>query len=345
MGCPYCRSQLIVRHGKRKIKRAVVQIYKCQTCGKFFSDKALKHKSYDAKIILNAISAYNLGYTLEQTAKEMAKRSHIKIPESTIHSWIRQYSGICTFRRIRESALRSFSPKDMVLTERLQHRQIYEFRVHRAKLLLQANELPKEKSGPLKNYLESIQTDKFPHHIFTVPDVELEKRASQLKADLLKVTGLEKENLANKLAGLGLLLAKTNRERHQAVQDFMLVNDSCTIAAEVPVYLTEDDIRYFRGRGFTFDFEGYRTPITGHIDVLQIRNGLIHILDYKPDAARVNAVSQLAIYALALASRTKLAVKDFKCAWFDDKSYYEFFPLHAVYEKAKRCREPQKTGM
>jgi hypothetical protein len=31
-------------------------------------------------------------------------------------------------------------------------------------------------------------------------------------------------------------------------------------------------------------------------------------------ADKVNAVNQLTIYALALASRTRLAVKDFKCA-------------------------------
>jgi hypothetical protein len=36
---------------------------------------------------------------------------------------------------------------------------------------------------------------------------------------------------------------------------------------------------------------------------------------------------------LALAARTKTPVKDFKCAWFDDRNYYEFFPLKAVYEK------------
>jgi ATP-dependent exoDNAse (exonuclease V) beta subunit len=113
----------------------------------------------------------------------------------------------------------------------------------------------------------------------------------------------------------------------------MLINDSVTIAAEVPVYLTKDDIEYFKNKEFTFNFENYRTPITGHIDILQIRNGLIHILDYKPEAEKVNAVNQLAIYALALASRTKLAVKDLKAAWFDDKSYYESFPLHVVYMK------------
>ncbi|MEM5820528.1 MAG: PD-(D/E)XK nuclease family protein [Candidatus Aenigmatarchaeota archaeon] len=82
---------------------------------------------------------------------------------------------------------------------------------------------------------------------------------------------------------------------------------------EISVYLLNDDIKYFKKQRIYF-FENYRTPITGHIDILQIRNGLIHILDYKPNAEKVNAINQLTIYALALASRTKLAVKDFKCA-------------------------------
>ena len=68
--------------------------------------------------------------------------------------------------------------------------------------------------------------------------------------------------MANKLAELGLLLAKTNRERHQAIEDFMLINDSVTIACEVPVYLTNDDIAYFKSKGFTFAFKNYRTLIS-----------------------------------------------------------------------------------
>ncbi|MEM4772706.1 MAG: PD-(D/E)XK nuclease family protein [Nanoarchaeales archaeon] len=104
----------------------------------------------------------------------------------------------------------------------------------------------------------------------------------------------------------------------------MLINDSTTMTYEISVYLLNDDIKYFKKQRIYF-FENYRTPITGHIDILQIRNGLIHILDYKPNAEKVNAINQLTIYALALASRTKLAVKDFKCAWFDEKYYFEFF--------------------
>lgn len=333
MNCPYCQSQLVVKYGRRKIKRIIVQIYKCQTCNKFFSDKLLKHKSYDAKTILRAISTYNLGYNLQQTAKEMAKRFHQKIPESTLRSWIKGYSNICRFLRLRKQAAKLFKLEEMILSQKLQHNQVYNFKLHKAKLQLQAKELPEQKFQLLKEYLEKIPTDGFPHHIFTIADEELEKHASQLKANLLKVTKLQKQNLANKLAELSLMLAKTNKERHQAIQNFMLINDSVTVACEVPVYLTNDDIKYFQGKGFAFDFENYRTPITGHIDILQIRNGLIHILDYKPDTNKINALNQLTIYALALASRTKLAVRDFKCAWFDEKNYYEFFPLHTIYPK------------
>jgi hypothetical protein len=39
----------------------------------------------------------------------------------------------------------------------------------------------------------------------------------------------------------------------------MLINDSGTIATEIPVYPTNDDISYFKS---------YRTPITGYIGIL-----------------------------------------------------------------------------
>ena len=77
-------------------------------------------------------------------------------------------------------------------------------------------------------------------------------------------------------------------------------------------------------------------PITGHIDVVQVRNGLIHLLDYKPKARQIDPVYQLVVYALAFASRTRLPVKTFKCAWFDEKDYFEFFSLQAVKPKSER---------
>ena len=65
---------------------------------------------------------------------------------------------------------------------------------------------------------------------------------------------------------------------------------------------------------------------------MQVRDGYLQILDYKPDARKEkHAHIQLTIYALALARRANLPLKNFKCAWFDEKDYFEFFPLKGVY--------------
>jgi len=72
--------------------------------------------------------------------------------------------------------------------------------------------------------------------------------------------------------------------------------------------------------------------INGHIDILQIRQGKIYILDYKPEAKKENkpkVSSQLYLYAMGLSFRTSIPLKNFICAWFDDNIYYEFSPVEA----------------
>ena len=141
-----------------------------------------------------------------------------------------------------------------------------------------------------------------------------------------------KANYATKLAALALQIALSNKKRHETLQRFMLLNDSATIAVEVPIYLTPEDFTYFQSRGFTFPFG--TQPITGHIDFLQLRSGYLHILDYKPNAAKeTHAVTQLTIYAMALSRRTGLPVKGFKCAWFDERDYFECYPLPGIYPR------------
>ena len=63
---------------------------------------------------------------------------------------------------------------------------------------------------------------------------------------------------------------------------------------------------------------------------------MIQILDYKPGAKREKPIEQLMVYALALSRRTGLRLYHFKCAWFDDGHYYEFYPLHVVHKKGKK---------
>jgi len=63
---------------------------------------------------------------------------------------------------------------------------------------------------------------------------------------------------------------------------------------------------------------------------------MIHLLDFKPNAGKEKPIEQLTWYALALSRLTGLRLYEFKCGWFDDKDYFEFYPLHVVYKMKDR---------
>lgn len=107
----------------------------------------------------------------------------------------------------------------------------------------------------------------------------------------------------------------------------MLSNDSTTLAVEAPVWMSPEDVAAIqRQYGIVLVPDPIETAITGHIDFLQIRNGAVYILDYKPDARTNRPIAQLTIYALALSQLTGIKLFDIKCAWFNEHEYCEFFP-------------------
>ena len=330
--CSSCSSKNIRKHSIQRNKQQIIQRYFCKNCQKTFTLKQeLKGKSYSTNIIINAISYYNLGHTQSQIQKIISKKHKVSIPQKTISNWINEFKTITTFNKLRYKAKKRYLPENIIEAHEFLHNNLpYKFQIHNHKInTLTSNN---EKFQRLKLYLEKIPNSQFPHHIFKPNHQFQDKldRSSQTKFKTLNIRPLEKQNLANKLCSLALNLAKTKKQRHQTIQDFMLTNDSVTIAAEIPIYLTHDDLSYFNARNFNLNPNDFKTPVTGHIDILQIRNNLIHILDYKPEASKVYPIRQLSIYALALASKTKLPLTSFKCAWFDENNYYEFFPLHVV---------------
>jgi ATP-dependent exoDNAse (exonuclease V) beta subunit len=135
------------------------------------------------------------------------------------------------------------------------------------------------------------------------------------------------------VADLVLQTVTNNKRRHDEIQRFMLATDSVTVAVEVPIYLTPIDLAEFKTMsGFDIPITSEGT-LTGHIDFVQIRNGAIHIVDYKPGANSERPIPQLMVYALALSRRTGLRLYDFVCSWFDEHQYHEFFPLHVVHKR------------
>lgn len=328
--CPKCNAKFTIKKGRRRNRFRTLQIFQCGECLYKFTAVPGKNKTYPPSVILDAVSTYNLGNSVTDTQRAVRTRAHFDIPEGTIRSWIRAHKPLTAYARLRAMGRRLFDPDSIIRSFTLRHRQVYRFQLHRAKLELLLAVERHRRLSPVTNYLEAIGKD-FPHRMFQTAEHRSSKFPAKLRPPVTR-----KENYATRLAAIVLPAAATNKKRHETLQSFMLANDSATVAVEVPVYLTAEDIAYYRGCGFRIDFAS--DVITGHIDFLQVRDGYLQILDYKPDARKEkHAHVQLTIYALALARRANLPLKDVKCAWFDERDYFEFFPLKGVYwPKARR---------
>ncbi|UCE39159.1 MAG: PD-(D/E)XK nuclease family protein [Thermoplasmata archaeon] len=105
----------------------------------------------------------------------------------------------------------------------------------------------------------------------------------------------------------------------------MLINDSATVANEIPVFLYPNEIKQKQEKVMGIKLSD---TLTGHIDILQVRFNNIHVLDFKPGAKKGDrrAAEQVFLYALALSKRTNIPLDNFICAYFDDLNYYQFKP-------------------
>ena len=330
--CPYCGGKDIVRRGWRRKKYEDAQLYFCNHCRKTFTGQKVKGKSFPLKMIFRGLSLYNTGYSLEESCSRLKEESGLTVNPSTLADWVKEFEPLCRYSRLRPYSLKLYSPAQVIRTVHLFHHQVYDFSVHRGKLALLLQEYRNSKFDNLREFLEAVQSE-CPHQFF-----KSGLRASEVKAGFSpeQVIIREKQNFATRIAGLALQAVNENKLRHKALQDFMLANDSVTVAVEVPVYMDELDIMHMQ------EELGFKIPIkldkvlTGHIDILQLRNGAVHILDYKPGGSKgkegSKAFTQLTLYALMLSRLTGLRLYDFKCAWFDENGYFEFFPLHVVYK-------------
>ncbi|KKU25417.1 MAG: hypothetical protein UX37_C0023G0007 [Microgenomates group bacterium GW2011_GWA2_46_16] len=350
--CPYCGSKTFTKRGTRKNKYEVVQLYECKNeeCSRTFSPQDVKGKHFPLEVITEGLSLYNLGLTLEETCASLQQKFGVRPEPSGLANWLSEYSTLCRYERLRPYAIKMFSPKDIVEVVTLAHQQLYRFRYHRAKIELMLEEFRNRNLRPLKDFLNGVSSDT-PHQYFLQGE-----RMSEIKSkfDKAEMIVRSKSNYANQLASFVLPAVLDNNQRHEKLQRFMIANDSVTVATEVPVYIRQEDIEHMENQlGFQItsngkiEVKGKKRPIampkvlTGHIDLVQVRNGQIHLLDYKPNAAKEKPIEQLTWYALAMSRLTGLRIFEFKCAWFDEKDYFEFYPLHVV----KKIRSKRKRNV
>ncbi len=336
--CPFCEASQIVKCGTREKKHETVQMFNCKKCNKKFTPNITKNRTFPLRVILESLTQYNKLDTLERSAAIVSGKYGIKVSATNIHNWLKDFHDFVPFhnRKMREFIGKKYDKKDVFVGSRMMHGLIYDFFYHRAKAdLIIDDDFKHYGFKPLQDLLELV-INECPHAQFTQGG----KRASEIKGhfDLEQVKITRKENVATRTAAMILQAVSNNKLRHEVLQKFMLINDSVTVATEVPILLTQDDLSHYKHE------LGFKIPITlkddemitGHIDFVQIRNGAIHILDFKPSAKKERPIDQLMIYALALSRLTGLRLFHIKCAWFDQEDYFEFFPLHVVYKKKGR---------
>src|SRR6202795_2453797 len=108
--CPYCGSHALTRRGTRKKKLETVHLWRCVACKRIFTPvpAALHNKTYPLRMILSALTDYDLGYSLQETAARLKKKTNRSVSPSTITTWLDEYKQHCSYRRLPPDGLKRF---------------------------------------------------------------------------------------------------------------------------------------------------------------------------------------------------------------------------------------------
>ena len=238
--CPHCGSTRLIRKGTRRKKLEIVQLWQCKLCRRVFTPAPaeLRYKTYPLRIILDGVTLYNLGYSLPEAAAKLKSRHGYKVSPSTLASWMTEHRELTTYSRLRPQLRHLFPPTKTIRRSKLYHRQVYSFAYHRPKLALLRESRQHRRFAPLADFLERVPND-CPHELFRESS-----RASQIPNFVNRnhLIVVEKENFATRTAALIVPTVGDNRLRHEALQRFMLANNSVTVAVEIPIWLTAGDI-------------------------------------------------------------------------------------------------------
>lgn len=319
MKCPNCgETKQLSKYGLRETNKGPIQKYYCNGCNSYFSSSKRPYTQYPEHVILYTLEQYNRGYPVKQAKTRTGKKYHYSPPIRTIYSWINRYKDTMTFLKLRKKY--DVHPETVTTTHRLQHQQVYPFSYHSLKMHFSAKQFPQ-----LRRYISWIERS-LPDKIFLKGP-----RASSTKIDN-PLQPKKKMNLAPELTRLSLHTKTRSESTHEAVERFFLLNDSKTICTELPVFLNPEELRSSdsqigesdRPQEIDLLSLDIDTPLTGHIDMIQVRSNKIYIMDYKRNLRHPeNHTSQLFLYREALHNRLSVPRKRIVPAVFNEYGYYE----------------------
>lgn len=314
----------------------------CVTCGGEFTRPALQSRQ-SLRLILDAISLFNLGLSHAEVGKRLKKIRVETITQHQLARWVEALKFQAPYLHIREKIMSRISdPAQLIESVRLKKEEPRSFAFHRGKLHYLLDRREHERFLPISVILESASA--------TFKPTRFEKRQASLFLqrctrglfDLdLKVD--EKRNFASDSARLIGAAWESKKSSHfrDELQRYMLINDAVTIGVNTPLTLAKDDLEFFRRA------HGFRVPTTldswtrfdafsGFVDFLQVRNARVHLLKFaQPNAKRTSEsdasyIQELSLLAMALSRRTGIRLFEMSCAWFDGRGYFEFHPLAAI---------------
>jgi hypothetical protein len=94
---------------------------------------------------------------------------------------------------------------------------------------------------------------------------------------------------------------------HEPILKNILIRDENSVAIEIPIW-----------KKINNDY------VTGHIDLIQIENGIVKVIDYKPEGNFLLSLPQVATYGLFI--RSLFDLHDVKCISFNKKEAWEYNP-------------------
>ena len=119
--CPSCNSTKVRPKGTRAKKLETVRRFLCRTCRRTFTPgpRAMRSKTYPLNEILEALTLYNRGLSLEDTARRLSSRHGHSVSPATISRWLAAHPGLTTYRRLRARCLKLFKPPQIIRATKL----------------------------------------------------------------------------------------------------------------------------------------------------------------------------------------------------------------------------------
>jgi hypothetical protein len=104
-----------------------VQLYQCNHCNRKFRERTAHRITYPIHAIIETVSLYNHGYTLDESARRAGKHHRIAISKQVASTWKTRYAQYFPYLKVRNLIASTYPPHALMATARFHHGQVYDY--------------------------------------------------------------------------------------------------------------------------------------------------------------------------------------------------------------------------